>query len=62
MAVDKFSGAVPEMTAVVTRTLLEETLARFDEEVAQNDPDIIRQRLKKHLGNLRVNINGDIEA
>jgi hypothetical protein len=68
MAVDKFSG-IPDASAGLIsspllegRILLEETLARFDEQVAANSPTEIRRRLRKKLSNVRVNINGDIEA
>lgn len=67
MAVDKFSG-VPDMAGITVtpllegRTSLEDTLARFDEQVAQYEPRELRKKLKKRLGNLRVNIDGALEG
>ena len=62
MAVDKFSGTAlfPNfLTILSSRESLENTLARFDEQVAHHTPDVIRKRLKKKLSNIVVNINGN---
>ena len=61
MAVDKLAGPMmfPNLIAILhSQESLEDTLARFDEQLASCPPDIIRKRLKKRLSNLRVNIHG----
>lgn len=60
MAVDKFSGTFsPDFLATFnSRISLEDTLARFDEQVARLSPDVLRHRLKSGLGDMQVNING----
>lgn len=60
MAVNKFSGIPsPDFVAIFnSRTSLEDTLARFDEQVSRLPPDVVRHRLKTGLGDVQVNING----
>lgn len=64
MAVDKFSSVTDFAITPLLKgqTLLEDTLARFDEQVSTQEPGEIRRRLKKRLGNVRVNINGQFES
>lgn len=50
MAVNKLVGTAPDFGAlIVGRIALEETLARFDEQVTQFGPETIRERLRKKL-------------
>jgi len=58
MAVDKFSGTPNFVQILNTRAALEDTLARFDEQCARQEPSTIRQRLRKRLHDIQVNING----
>jgi hypothetical protein len=66
MAVDKFSGTAatfPNFLKILSsRESLEATLARFDEQIARHSPDVIRQRLKKRLCKIKVNLNGSDEC
>ncbi len=58
MAVDKFSGTIPNFAILTSRVTLEDTLARFDQQVSRLTPDVFRSRLKKGLSDVHVNING----
>ncbi len=60
MAVDKFSGSSPNLVVnlLTGGVTLEDTLARFDEQVSHLDPIEFRKRLKKGLSHVQVNING----
>lgn len=64
MAIDKFSGTPfkPIMAMLDSRVSLEDTLARFDEQVSQHTPDVIRKRLKRRVGKVRININGQLDG
>jgi hypothetical protein len=59
MAVHKFSGIPsPNFVAMFnSRTSLQDTLDRFDEQVSRLSPDELRQRLKT-IGDVQVNIDG----
>jgi hypothetical protein len=43
-------------TAKTAKASLEDALARFDEQVSRQKPDIIRKRLKKGLSDVVINI------
>ena len=61
MAVDKFSGSGLDVASLLSRTLLENTIARFDELMATHDRKVIRRRLKERIGDVEVNLNGQRE-
>jgi hypothetical protein len=58
MAVDKFSGNTPILAILTSRVTLEDTLARFDQQVSRLPPEVFRSRLKRGLADVQVNING----
>lgn len=59
MAVDKLSGTPNFVQILSSRVSLEDALARFDEQCSRHEPSIIRQRLKKHLIGMKINIGND---
>ena len=60
MAIDKLYG-INDIPAIISRTMFEDTIAKFDEELANIDRSVIKKRLKKRLAKLKININGDQE-
>lgn len=59
MAVDKFSGCPSSFVQVLNgRVSLEDALARFAEQCSRHEPSVLRKRLRKHLADVKVNING----
>jgi hypothetical protein len=62
MAVDKFYEAPANpLASMLGRVSLEATIARFNEQVAQYTPDVIRKRLKNRLGEVQVHISNQAE-
>lgn len=62
MAVDEVSRAAtfPNFVTILSsKKSLEETLARFDEQLALHTPDVIRKRLRKRLCNVKMNIDSN---
>ncbi len=57
MAVDKVAVFPSFMTSLNSRISLEDTLARFDEQMAKYTPDVIRKRLRKKISDIKVNIS-----
>lgn len=56
MAVDKFSG-IANSNAILSRVSLEEVLARFDEQVSSHEPKTIRERLRRRLKTIVVDLS-----
>lgn len=59
MAVDKFSGSPSTFVQILNgRVSLENALAQFAEQCSRHEPSVLRKRLRKHLADVKVNING----
>ena len=59
MAIDKLYGAIDDISSAISRTLLEDTIAKFDAQLATCDRKSLRDKLRSRLANIEININGD---
>ncbi len=62
MAVEKLGYVYPntmsDYVATVSRLSLEETIARFEETMLNQPVEVVRERLRKKVKNIKINIDG----